>query len=478
MFVSLYTSRIILNALGVEDYGIYNVVGGVVTMFSLISNSLASAISRFITYELGRDDMECLQRTFSASVTILLLLSIIIIILVETIGIWFLNNHMTISPERLIAANWVFQFSLITFVTNLISVPYNASIIAHERMSAFAYISIIEAIGKLGIAFLITISPVDKLIFYALLMCIVAAVVRFLYGRYCKKHFKECRYHFIWDKTMLSVMSSFAGWSFIGASAGVLRSQGVNVLLNIYFDPLVNAARGVAVQVNNAIANFSNNFLMAINPQIIKSYSQNDIQRSFNLTMCSARFAYLLLCIISTPVVYETDYILKLWLKITPEYAVDFVRLAVILTLAEVVSLPLMTLQQATGNIRNYQIVVGSIYMLNFPLSWIFLYMGFSPSIVYIVAICLAIISLYVRMFMLKRVVPVSLLQFNRDVILRICTVTAFIILTLIFLKNSITNPWEGIILSLIISLTWSILFGIKCKEKKIIIEKIQRIKR
>ena len=254
MVVSLYTSRVVLNALGVEDFGIYNVVGGVVTMFTMISGSLSASISRFITFELGKGDSNSLRKTFSAAVTIQLFLSLVIVILIESIGVWFLNTKMTIPTDRLAAANWVLQFSIVTFVINLISVPYNAIIIAYERMSAFAYISIFEAIGKLAIAFLIIISPMDRLVFYAILMCVVAVSVRLMYGRYCKIHFSECTYHFHWNKELLKNMFGFAGWNFIGASAGVLRTQGINILLNIYFDPIVNAARGVAVQVNNAVS--------------------------------------------------------------------------------------------------------------------------------------------------------------------------------------------------------------------------------
>ena len=306
-------------------------------------------------------------------------------------------------------------------------------------------------------------------------MCIVAIVIRFVYSQYCKSHFDECNYKFFWDKNRLKSMFSFAGWSFIGSSAGVLRSQGINILLNIYFDPLVNAARGIAVQVNNAIASFSNNFLIAVNPQIIKSYSHNDIQRAFGLTMCSARFAFLLLCIISMPIILETNFILKLWLKIVPEYSVDFVRLTILLTLVEVISLPLITLQQATGKIRDYQIVVGIIHMLNFPLSWIFLYIGFRPAVVYIIAIVLAIVSLYARMFMLKRVVNVSLLQFNREVVLRVCTMILPTMITILFLKNYISNSFVNIILSFIITLIYTLFIGIKKEELHFIVAKIKK---
>lgn len=473
MAVSLYTSRVVLNALGVEDFGIYNVVGGVVMMFTIISASLSSSISRFITYELGKGDTSKLRKIFSASLTIQLLLSLIIVILIESFGVWFLNTKMTIPTNRLIAANWTLQFSIITFVINLISVPYNATIIAHESMSAFAYISILEALSKLAIAFLITISPIDKLVFYAILMCSVAIIIRLVYGYYCKKHFEECNYHFYWDMEILKKMFGFAGWNFIGASAGVLRTQGTNILLNIYFDPMVNAARGIAVQVNNAISSFSNNFLMAVNPQIIKSYSQNDLKRSFKLAIYSARFSFLLLTIISFPIICETTYILELWLKIVPDYSVNFVRLTLILTIVEVISLPLVTLQQATGKIKNYQIVVGTMHMMNFPISLILLHYGFRPETVYIVAISLALLTLYARLFMLKRIVDISINLFNKEVMFRNTLVFLLMTIAYLFLKKNISPTFWGVLISLAISSILTILIGVKKSEFKYVITKI-----
>ena len=309
MAVSLYTSRVVLNALGVEDFGIYNVVGGVVAMFSVLSGSLSTAISRFITYELGKGNKENLNKIFSSAVTIQFGLAGIIILLAETIGIWFLNIKMNIPEVRMEAANWVFQFSILTFAINLISVPYNASIIAHEKMSAFAYISILEAVGKLTIAYLITISPIDKLIFYAILMCAVALVVRLTYGNYCKRHFSECTYHFSWDKLLLKQMFGFAGWNFIGASSAILRDQGGNVVINLFCGPTVNAARGIAFQVNNAVNQFVTNFMTALNPQITKSYASGDKEYMMTLIFQGARLSFYMLFLLSLPILVNTHYL-------------------------------------------------------------------------------------------------------------------------------------------------------------------------
>lgn len=475
MVVSLYTSRVILNALGVEDFGIYNVVGGVVAMFSVISGSLSAAISRFITYELGKGDQSKLNKIFSASVTIQLLLSLIIVVLIESVGVWFLNAKMTIPAARMTAANWVLQFSIVTFVINLISVPYNAAIIAHEKMSAFAYISILEAVGKLAIAFLIMVSPMDKLIFYAILMCTVAVIVRFTYGHYCKKHFAECTYHFHWDKEILKKMFGFAGWNFIGTAAGILRGQGINILLNLFFSPVVNAAQGIAVQVSNAIGNFSTNFLMAINPQIIKSYSQKDSERAYDLVLYASRFAFLLLLVLSTPIICKTDVVLQLWLKNAPDYAASFVRLSLVLAICDALSLPLVTLQQATGKLRNYQLVVGSLHMLNFPVSLLLLYAGAVPEIVYFVALLLSIVSLYARLIMQKRQLGISIMKFHVKVLGRVIPVALLCSVVILLLQQYSINSYIVMFFSFIFTIMIVVLIGFSRKEIALIYSKIKK---
>lgn len=311
MLIGLYTSRVVLNALGVEDYGIYNVVGGLVTMFSMLSGSLSAAISRFITYELGKENQDKLSRIFSASVTIQLLLSLIIVILAELIGVWFLNEKMSIPSDRMVAANAVLQISIITFVINLISVPYNAVIIAHERMSAFAYISILEAIGKLVIASLIVASPLDKLIFYAILMCALSVLIRMIYGFYCKRHFNECSYHFRWDKGLLGQMFKFAGWNFFGAGSALLMTQGVNMLMNMFFGVTINAARGVANQVDSTVQQFVNNFTTAINPQITKSYASEDLPYMHKLVCIGSKYSFFLTWFFALPLLLEADIVLN-----------------------------------------------------------------------------------------------------------------------------------------------------------------------
>lgn len=416
MLVSLYTSRIVLNALGVIDFGIYNVVGGVVTMFSVLSGSLSSAISRFITFELGKSNFDRLKEIFSTAVIIQVVLSIIVITLGETVGMWFLNYKMNIPAERMIAANWVFQFSILTFVVNLISVPYNASIIAHERMSAFAYISVLEVAGKLIVAYFISISPIDKLIFYAVLICVIALTIRMVYGLYCKRCFYECTFYFVWRPQLLKQMFGFAGWNFIGSSSAILRDQGGNIIINLFCGPVVNAARGIAYQVNAAVTSFVTNFMVAINPQIIKSYASENYDYVMSLIFRGARFSFYILLFVSIPVLIDTHFILEIWLKTVPEYTVSFVRLVILFTLSESISYPLITVMHATGNIREYQILVGGLQMLNLPISYFIMYIGMPPELVFIVAIVISQFCLFSRLVLLRKMIGLEINKFLKSV--------------------------------------------------------------
>lgn len=482
MAVSLYTSRIVLNALGVEDFGLYNVVGGVVAMFSLLSGSLSTAISRFITYELGKGQQGNLNKIFSSAVTIQLILAGIIILFAELIGVWFLNTQMTIPASRLLASNWVFQISLLTFVINIISIPYNACIIAHEKMSAFAYISILEAMGKLITAYFITISPMDKLIFYSLLMCGIALLVRFTYGYYCKNHFYECNYHFSWDKQLLKQMFSFAGWNFIGTASAVLRDQGGNILINIFCGPIVNAARGIAFQVNNAVLGFVSNFMTALNPQITKSYAGNNHKYMMTLIFQGARLSFYMLLILSLPILLNTQYILELWLKTVPEHSVLFVQLVLILAMSESISYPLITAIQATGRIRNYQLFVGGLQLLNFPISYILLYLGFFPEIIMIVAIVLTQICLGARLYMLKKIIKLPAMEFIKQVYSNIILVSflSAIVPFILFKENQ--NTLVAFALSSIVTIlccSMSIYYiGCNATERVFINNKIQQLRK
>lgn len=485
MLVTLYTSRVILNILGVEDYGIYNVVGGVVAMFSIISGSLSAAISRFITFELGKGDIIKLKNTFSAAVTIQIILSLIVAILIESVGVWFLNSKMTIPADRMVAANWVLQFSIVTFVVNIISVPYNATIIAHERMSAFAYISIFEAIGKLAIAFLILVSPIDRLVFYSILMCGMALSVRFVYGYYCKKHFSECRYSFRWDKEILVNMFRFAGWNFFGAGSSLLMTQGVNILINMFFGVVLNAARGVANQVDNAVQQFVYNFTTAVNPQITKSYASNDLEYMHRLVCIGSKYSFFLTWFFALPILLETDIILKIWLKNVPEYASTFLRLTICISLISVISNTLVTSMLATGNIKRYQLIVGGLGMCVFPMVYIAYKIGLPVESAYIIQLIIFIIQLICRLYLLKRMIRLQIRYFWNTALIKDIEVVIFTAIPslIIFemmsdsIAKLITIIAVSIILNFIVIYFWGMTNGEKKTLKTYLIKIKEKIK-
>lgn len=424
MLISLYTSRVILDALGVEDYGIYNVVGGFVALFAVLSKSMSSAATRFLTFEIGKGDKEKLSRVFSTMLLIHVVLVLVIAMLSEMIGIWFVNHKMVIPEHRLYAANWVFQLSVLSFCFNLITVPYNAMIIAHEKMSAFAYISIFEGIAKLMTAFLIMYSPIDRLVCYALLMFTIQFVVRAFYQAYCKRNFMECSFQLIIDKPLLREISGYVVWNTIGTSSAILRNQGGNVLLNLFGGPVVNAARAVANQVLHAVDGFVHNFVIALKPQITKSYASGDWQYMMTLIYKGSRFSYYMLLFLSLPILLNTEYLLHLWLKTIPDHSVLFVQLTLVFTMIESISHPLITAQLATGRIKNYQLVVGGLQMMNLPVSYIILRNGGAPESILFVAIFFSLCCLAARLFMLKNMIQLDYIDFIRKVLANILSVT------------------------------------------------------
>ena len=480
MVVSLYTSRVVLGALGVEDYGIYNVVGGVVSMFSMLSGSLSAAISRFITFELGTGNSEKLARVFSSSVTIQLCLCAIVLLGAETLGLWFLNNKMVIPESRIYAANWVYQLSLLTFVINLISIPYNAAIIAHEKMSAFAYISIFEAVSKLIVAYCIVVSQIDKLILYASMLATIAIIIRLIYGVYCKKRFEECTYHFIYDHDLLRQMFGFAGWNFIGTSSALLRDQGGNIVINLFCGPAVNAARGIAFQVNAAIHSFVSNFMTALNPQITKSYAAGDQKYMMTLLFQGARLSFYILLLLSLPVIINTHYILKLWLGQVPEHTVLFVQLVLVFGMCESISSPLITAMLATGKIRNYQLVVGGFQMMNLPVSYILLRLGAFPETVLIVAIVISQLCLASRLYMLRRLIGLKARDFIKKVYINVTVVTMLSTVIPFVLASTLEdNIWSFIMLcATAFSSTLFVEFYVGCtaRERQFVVSKVKTI--
>jgi O-antigen/teichoic acid export membrane protein len=473
MVVSLYTSRIVLNILGVEDFGIYNVVGGFVTMFGFLNSAMASATQRFISFEIGRKDQVQLRNVFSMSVNIHLIIAFVILVLAETIGLWFVNTQLTIPSSRIVAAQWVYQFSILALVINIVSVPYNAIIIAHERMNVFAWIGIVEVSLKLLIVFMLQWFGFDKLKLYAVLMFGVAVIIRMIYGIYCSYRFKESKFRFFWNKPLFSTLLSYAGWNLWGNAASVIMEQGVNIILNIFFGPAINAARGIAYQVRGAINQLVSNFQMAVNPQIIKSYASDDLDYMHKLIFRGAKFSFFLLFIMSLPILFETKIILQLWLKTVPEYAVIFTRLIIINILIDSVSGPLMTAAQASGRIKLYQSIVGGLLILNLPISYAFLKIGLTPEVTLYVSIGISIVALFARLKIIAPLVSMNISEYLKAVLLRIIPVVFVAFAVPVFVYSSVG---EGILrfiftgLSSIVSVVLAIhLIGLEKEEKQFI---------
>lgn len=468
--VSLYTSRVVLQVLGVEDYGIYNVVGGVIVLFSFLNGALTQATQRFLTYELGQHNMKRFKQIFSISLLVYLGLSIIIVFLSETIGLWFLNTHLNISEDKMMVANWVYQLTIITFFLNIMCTPYNAAIIAHERMSFYAYISIVEVVLKLLVVFLLILVDYNKLATYAVLISLVALIILSLYVVYCVLQFDECKYTYYWEKQLFMKLISFSGWSMFGSISAIATSQGVNMLLNIFFGVIVNAAMGITNQVSNAINQLVVNFQMAFNPQITKSYAKGDREYWETLVFQAAKISYLLLLFVSLPFLIKTDIILHIWLEKVPQYTVEFCQLTIIALLIDTLSGPLWMLMQANGRIKKYQLIVSSIFLLNFCLSYLLIFLGYSPVSVLIVRCIICCLLLVVRLLLFVSMLNFPSAKFCREVILRVILVTLIAFPLPCFVSRG-TGGLTSLVITVIISfLSTSFFFyliGLSVEEKR-----------
>lgn len=409
--VSLYTSRVILAALGVVDYGIYNVVGGVVMMFSFINSSMSTSTQRFLTFELGRGHISRLKSTFAASLNVHIFLGLIIVFLAETIGLWFVNEKLVIPPDRMLAANIVYQCCVWSFFVSITQVPYNASLIAHEKMSIYAYLSIIDVVLKLAIAYAVAYYAADKLIFYAILILLFQIFLRMLYRMYCIRHYEECHFSLFWDKSLYRRLMSFAGWNLFGSIAWLLRGQGLNILLNMFYGPVLNAAKGISDRVSHSVMGFIRNFNTAMNPQITKNYAVGNLEGMETLCYRGAKFAFLLLLLVAMPAIINMRYILNLWLVEVPDYTESFVILMLIDSLIDVLmgTSQFITALMATGSIRNYQIVVGIMIMMVLPIGYLLLSMGLEPTTVIYAMIGVSAISDFTRFLFCKHQIGFSL---------------------------------------------------------------------
>ena len=479
MVISLYTSRVVLQVLGVEDYGIYQVVGGLVAMFSIISASLSASISRFITFEIGKGNKERRERVFSTSLIIQIVISLIVIIVAEAIGLWFLHNQMQIPEGRMVAAQWILHCSLITFCINLLSVPYNACLIAHEHMKTFAYVNIIDVLLKLGVVLVLTYSPVDKLIAYAVLLTIVAGIIRMIYTVYCHRHFEESRAKIIWDRQIFNEMAGFSGWAFFTNANSILNNQGVNMLINVFFGVTVNAARGIANQVESAVLQFVNNFTMAINPQITKSYAAGDLSGMHTLVCRGAKFSYFAMLIMALPIICETEKILSLWLTVVPKYTIIFVQLSLVLGMFDSMGASGYTACAATGKMRRYSLIITPIGLLEFPLTWVFFIYGAPVVSTYYLYIFVKALVIVARMFLLRDMVGLKLGMFIRKVFIPVILTTLVSIIPSLMILNLMDSSLTRLCISLIvgfISVGLSVLFvGMSSGERNAIMTKVSK---
>ena len=419
MLVGLYTSRVVMQVLGVADYGLYNVVGGVVTMFTFVNGSMASGTQRFITFELGVGNMTSLKNVFSTSVVVHLFLSFIILILAETVGLWFVCNKMVFEPGREIAAMWVYQFSIISCLLSIIQVPFMASLIAHEKMNIYAYMSIYDAVVKLLIVFLVKWSSFDKLIYYAALGVLANLSSFMLYNWYCRKNYEECSFALNFDRRTFKRIFSFSVWDTVGSLASVGQAQGVNIVINMFCGTVVNAARGVSVTVNTMVMQFVNNFLVAVNPQLIKYCAKNQVKEMVRLTINSANLSTYLLLIIGIPVFVEIEFLLKIWLGVYPEYAPAFCRIILLQSLIQSMGTPTMKALHAIGNIRMMNILVGSLLLLILPASYFLFRIGFSPELVLLCNIIPWIVAIPIRLYLLHRYIGFPIWQYIYEVLIK-----------------------------------------------------------
>jgi len=458
--IGLYTSRIILDKLGEVDYGIYNVVGGFVTMFTVVSGTMTTATQRYLSFEIGKKEKGDVRSIFSTMVWIHILIAIIVLILGETIGVWFLNTHMNFPPERYEAANWVFQYSLLAFLLKVCMAPYTGALIAYEKMSAFAYFSILEAILKLAICYVITITIFDKLSVYACLITATQIGLMACYYFYCKKHFEQCKVNLKLNRQYISSIFSFFGWNLIGALAMVLKDQGVNVVLNMFFGPVVNAARGISYQVLSKINGFVTNFQMAMNPQIIKNYAANQKEAMYKLVFRGAKISYLMLLTLSLPIIFEAPLILDIWLKEVPENTVLFLRIILFTALFNTLSNPLIISMHASGKVRDYQIVVGCLSLLTLPFVYIAYKLGYDAYIGLVIALIVEFFCHLARLYMLKRIIEFPAMRFFLQVTLRIILVTLLTLILPWFAYTLIDSNVPRFLIVCFVSIISCITFG------------------
>ena len=478
MLVSLYTARVVLNVLGVEDYGVYNVVAGVVSTFSFLTGTISAATSRFFAFELGRRNEDGLSKYFRLSMLSFFVITFLIIVLAETVGLWFLYNKMIIPADKMSSAVWVYQFAILAFVVNMLAIPYNAIIVARENMQVYAYIGILEVILKLVIVYFLSIGNFEKLKFYAILMFIVSFIVSFLYYIYCKKKYKESHFSFFWDKKMFNEFFSISFWILFGSFSSVARGQGLNIVLNMFFGPIVNAAYGVSYQVNNAINQFVNSFYTAVRPQITKRYAAGEITSMMKLVFVSSRMCYFLVLIFAIPLFLETPLILKLWLINVPDYSVIFLRLVILVSLIDAGSYPFQAAVSSTGKVKWYQIITGGLMIVTLFVAYFALKLGLPPAAVFYISIVTTILAQISRIIFMRFLLGMSIKNYSKDVLAPIFMVTIlaclFPVLCYVYIEPNLVRLIITSLVSVVSTVGLIFIFGINRDERLLILNYIK----
>lgn len=470
MVVSLYTVRVVLDVLGAEDYGIYNVVGGVVAMFSFLTNSMVSASQRYFAYYIGKNDSNKLSQYFVTTCLCYLMIGALVVLLAETAGLWFVWNKLTIPETRMNAALVVYQCAILNFVIRLFVIPHQSFIISKERMSIYAYIGIVEVLLQLFIVYILKIIDYDHLEVYGILLCLTGIITSAWYVFYSRHHFKETKLYRYYNKEQFVDLLSYSGWNLIGVFSGVCRSQGINILLNVFFSPVVNAARAVAYQINSAVTTFANNFFSAVKPQITKQYAAGEYGIMLNLVYRSSRFCYFILIFLALPILFEVPVLLKVWLKDVPDYTILFSRLVIVNALIDSTAHPLMTAVQATGRIRSFQIVTAGLLLLNLPISYFFLKMGYPPQITMIISIIISFVAQFSRMIFAKNLVGLSIVNYFKSVIwpisiVTVCSIIPPIVLSLVINDSMVEFVFVGGISCLAVAV-FSFTLGMNTNER------------
>lgn len=477
--VSLYTSRVVLNTLGVEDYGIYGVVGGVVAMFSFLNASMSGATSRFLTYEMGRGDMQRLRDTFSSALIVHIIIAVVVFILAETVGLWFLINKLVIPENRMFAAHIVYQLSIFSTMVSITQVPYNATIISHEKMDIYAYVELLNVTLKLLIVFLLPILGQDKLIVYAALVLAVSILIAFVYRIYSIRHYKESEFHFVCKKELLYPMLSFSGLDLYGNMSTSLKQQGMTFLINVFFGPSLNAASSLATTIQGIISGLSSNVTMAYRPQIIKNYASANYEKVNELLVMAVKFTLALFIVIAIPVFIEIETILKLWLGIVPEYTADFFRLVIISNIFGIVNGIVIIPLHASGKIKQLSFLTGTLFLFSLLPMYIVLKMGVSPLSIYIVQIFFYVLILTTNSFLLKKnTINIEVLPIIKE----LCRNLVFIILisSILYYISSLYN--SGIIrlffvicISIVLNVFIFLIFQLKKEQRIYLYKKILR---